>query len=124
MDMSFLLDYNEPKKMVEEDLIPNRDSPTELKYITKVKSYLMRFNICKNNVDFSINWLNKSENYYALLLCQKREPSISCIHNLLHNLQRASNVAEYDNKIAIATQLNRLVDEGHNHLTKRLVKYM
>ena len=124
MDMSFLLDYNEPKQMVEEDLIPNRDSPNELKYITKVKSYLMRFALCQNNVDFSMNWLNKSENYYALLLCQKREPSISCIHNLLHNLQRASNVAEYDNKKAIATQLNRLVDEGHNHLTKRLVKYM
>ena len=124
MDMSFLLDYNEPKQMVEEDLIPNRTSPNALKYITKVKSYLMRFALCKNNVDFSMNWLNKSENYYALLLCQKREPSISCIHNLLHNLQRASNVAEYDNQKAIATQLNRLVDEGHNHLTKRLVKYM
>ena len=124
MDMSFLLDYNEPKQMVEEDLIPNRTSPNALKYITKVKSYLMRFALCKNNVDFSMNWLNRSENYYALLLCQEREPSISCIHNLLHNLQRASNVAEYDNKKAIATQLNRLVDEGHNHLTKRLVKYM
>ena len=124
MDMSFLLDYDEPKQMIEEDLIPNRDSPTELKYITKAKAYLTRFGLVKTNTDFSTQWLNKSENYYALLLCEKRQPSISCIHNLLHNLQKASDVAEYDNKKGITTQLNRLISEGQNHLTKRLIKYL
>ena len=124
MDMSFLLDYNEPKQMVENDLMPNRTSPNALKYITKVKAYLMRFALCKNNVDFSMNWLNRSENYYALLLCQEREPSVSCIQYLLYKLQKTSNEAEKTNKKAIATQLNRLVDEGDIHLANKLREYL
>ena len=82
--MDFILDYNEPKQMVDNDLMPNRTSPNALKYITKVKAYLMRFALCKNNCDFSMNWLNRSENYYALLLCKERTPSVSCIQYLLH----------------------------------------
>ena len=124
MDMSFLLDYKEPKQMLEDDLMPNRTSPDALKYITKVKAYLMRFALCKNNIDFSMNWLNRSENYYALLLCQRREPSIYCIQYLIHKLEKMSSEAEKTNKKAIATQLNRLVDEGGIHLVNKLREYL
>ena len=124
MDMSFLLDYEEPKQMLEDDLMPNRTSPDALKYITKVKAYLMRFALCKNNIDFSMNWLNRSENYYALLLCQRREPSIYCIQYLIHKLEKMSSEAEKTNKKAIATQLNRLVDEGGIHLVNKLREYL
>ena len=110
--------------MVEDDLMPNRTSPDALKYITKVKAYLMRFALCKNNVDFSMNWLNRSENYYALLLCQERTPSVSCIQYLLHKLQKTSNEAEKTNKKAIATQLNKLVDEGDIQLANKLREYL
>ena len=121
--MDFILDYNEPKQMVDNDLMPNRTSPNALKYITKVKAYLMRFALCKNNCDFSMNWLNRSENYYALLLCKERIPSVSCMQYLLHKLQKASNEAEKYNKHAIATQLDRLVDEGDIHLANKLREY-
>ena len=122
--MDFILDYNEPKQMVDNDLMPNRRSPNALKYITKVKAYLMRFALCKNNVDFSMNWLNRSENYYALLLCKERIPSISCMQYLLHKLQKATNEAEKNNKKAIATQLDRLVEEGGIHLVNKLREYL
>lgn len=119
--MSFLFD-DEEKQIENDNSFLNMPSSNELRYITKVKQYLMILGLCKNNCDYSINWLGKAKHYYGMSVCENRMPSISCLIHLFGKLADEKERYEEIGKKGIAIKIDKLLDEARQHLFKKITK--
>ena len=113
----------EPKSIddeVTDELLSSKysDLSADIKFLTKCFKYLKRLGYLKSQYDFSEQFLNKNKYYFGMILSEGRQPSIDCVHNLIHNI---SNLNDGLNK---RFYLDRLYEEGQDILTKRLLKYL
>ena len=97
----------------------------DLDYIKKCYLYLRKIGIIKSQHQFSREFLNKSQEYMSMIICENRKPSINSIHNLFKNLNELYSLyEEYDNKEAINRNLYYLIDKGQRIITKRVMAYL
>ena len=97
----------------------------DLDYIKKCYLCLRKLGIIKSQHQFSREFLNKSQEYMSMIICENRKPSINSIHNLFKNLNELYSLyEEYDNKEAINRNLYYLIDKGQRIITKRVMAYL
>ena len=121
MDMSFMLDNTIPEKKVDVDAFINRMSKDELSFILKCCKYLMVLGLIKNKVQFSHQYLGKSKDYVSMLQTTSGTPSINCLQNLVKAMEETNLLYEGKNH-TIENNLNHLIEEGINFITRRLLK--
>ena len=94
-------------------------------YMKKCYLYLKKLGIIKSQHQFSREFLNKSQDYMGMIICESRKPAINAINNLLHNLNELYSLyEEFDNKEAINRNLYYLIDKGQRIITKRILAYL
>ena len=126
--MSFIFDdYNyteEPfQSSTHQQDIKLKLSKDELSFIKKVCRFLMVLGIIKNKTQFSEEFLGKSKDYMAMLETTGRIPSVNSLHHLIKALDD-TNTLYIGKNHTIETNLSRLVTEGRDFITKRLLKFM
>ena len=109
------------KKGLRED--PKQPEPTEelpqhpdTDYLIKVFNHLKDLGYINTQYEFSEQFLNKNKYYYGMILSERRHPSIDALHYLIKSISELSET-ECDTK-----RLDDLYEEGHNLITKRLLK--
>ncbi len=94
-------------------------------YMKKCYLYLKKLGIIKSQHQFSKEFLNKSQDYMSMIICESRKPAINAINNLLHNLNELYSLyEEFDNKEAVNRNLYYLIDRGQRIITKRILSYL
>ena len=94
-------------------------------YMKKCYLYLKKLGIIKSQHQFSKEFLNKSQDYMSMVICESRKPAINAINNLLHNLNELYALyEEFDNREAINRNLYHLIDKGQRIITKRILSYL
>ena len=97
----------------------------DTEYMKKCYLYLKKLGIIKSQHQFSREFLNKSQDYMSMVICESRKPAINAINNLLHNLNELYALyEEFDNKEAINRNLYYLIDKGQRIITKRILSYL
>ena len=90
----------------------------DIQFLTKCFKYLKRLGYLKSQYEFSEQFLNKNRYYFGMILSEGRQPSIDCVHNLIHN------IADLNDGLNKRFYLDRLYEEGQDIITKRLLKYL
>jgi len=94
-------------------------------YIKRTYLYLKKLGIVKSQYDFSSNFLNRTNHYLSMIICEERKPSIESVNVLVKNLIEIKNVFEdLDNKNAEIRILNDIINRGHQIITERLLGYL
>lgn len=97
----------------------------DAEYIKKCCLYLQKLGIVRSQHQFCTDFLNKSQHYLAMVICESRRPAIDAVHNLIKNLNELYALYEtYDNKEAINRSLYHLIDKGQQIITRRILKYL
>lgn len=97
----------------------------DTEFMKKCCLYLQKLGIVKSQHQFCTEFLNKSQHYLAMVICENRRPAIDTIHNLIKNLNELYSLyEEYDNKEAINRSLRGLIDTGQGIITRRILKYL
>ena len=65
-----------------------------MEILDEVFNELKRFNMVESQVDFSTKWLNKSNRYYSMIICSKREPSVDALGRLAANLKQKHDICK------------------------------
>ena len=110
------------KKGLKEEPIEQPEPSEELPqhpdtdYLIKVFNYLKDLGYINTQYEFSEQFLNKNKYYYGMILSEHRHPSIDALHYLIKSISELSE-AETTNQ-----RLDDLYEEGHNLITKRLLK--
>lgn len=115
-----------------DELRKNRSQKYELEqiqenidYIKRTYLYLKKLGIVKSQYDFSSNFLNRTNHYLSMIICEERKPSIESVNVLVKNLIEIKNVFEdLDNKNAEIRILNDIINRGHQIITERLLGYL
>lgn len=104
-------------------LIPKEKEATvsdeELQFLELCQKILHRLGFIKTSYEFSESVMNKSKHYYSMLLAEHRTPSLSCLHNVIKNMEVLN-----DNPATASKYLDDLIEKGNKLLTKRLLKYI
>ena len=82
---------------------------------TKITFYPVKNGDC-NLIEFSERFLNKNKYYYGMILSEHRHPSIDALHYLIKSISELSETETNSQR------LDDLYEEGHNLITKRLLK--
>lgn len=94
-------------------------------YIKRTYLYLKKLGIVKSQYDFSSNFLNRTNHYLSMIICEERKPSIESVNVLVKNLIEIKNVFEdLDNKNAEIRILNDIINREHQIITERLLGYL
>lgn len=94
-------------------------------YIKQTYLYLKKLGVVKSQYDFSTNFLNRTNHYLSMIICEERKPSIESVNVLVKNLIEIKNVFEdLDNKSAEIRILNDIINRGHQIITERLLGYL
>lgn len=94
-------------------------------YIKRTYLYLKKLGIVKSQYDFSTNFLNRTNHYLSMIICEERKPSIESVNILVKNLIDIKNIFEdLDNKNAEIRILNDIINRGHQIITERLLGYL
>ncbi len=95
----------------------NRDT----EFMKECCQYLQRLGLVKSQHDFCVGFLNKSQHYLSVILCEHRHPSVNILHNLVQNLKQAQSVYdEYEFKEDISQHFNYLINKGSTIINKRI----
>ena len=87
--------------------------------------YLKKIGVVKSQYDFSTNFLNRTNHYLSMIICEERKPSLEAVNVLVKNLIEIKNVFEdLDNKNAEIRILNDIINRGHQIITERLLGYL
>ena len=129
-------DLNELKKYVREEMIlsPQKTIDQEVndemdnsqynqqkldaKFLVKCFKYLKKLGYIKTQYEFSEQFLGKNKYYFGMILSEQRHPSLDAIHHLITGI---SQINDGLNKLK---HLDNLYEEGHDLITKRLLKYL
>ena len=85
-------------------------------YLIKVFNHLKDLGYINTQYEFSEQFLGKNKYYYGMILSERRHPSIDALHFLIKSISELSE-AETNHQ-----RLDALYEEGHNLITKRLLK--
>lgn len=99
--------------------LPIKKTDNLLDYIEQVYKHLMVMGLCSNSVQFSVDVLHKSKNYYACLKTLQHQPSLATIHTLIAKLDEIANSSTIPHYKK--TKIVQLVEMGYQLLFK---KYM
>ena len=95
----------------------------DISFIKQCCQYLQRLGLVKSQHQFCEQFLNKSQHYLAMTICENRKPSPNTIYNLIQNLNQVYDVfMNYDNKQAINRKLLQMIDKGNSLITKRILE--
>ncbi|MBR5154242.1 MAG: hypothetical protein IKW58_00780 [Alphaproteobacteria bacterium] len=93
-------------------------------YIKKSYQYLKKLGLVKSQHQFSTYYLNKSQHYMSMILCEGRRPAVNTLYNLLQNLNLTYDLyQEYDKNEVVGRNLISLIERGDKILNKRILGY-
>ncbi len=94
----------------------------DAEFIRECCQYLQKLGIVKSQRQFSQQFLNKSQDYLGMLICERRQPPINILHRLIQNLIQIQPL--YEEKYTISNYLDVLINRGNQLITKKLLKYL
>ena len=100
----------------------NIEQEEDAEFIKECCQYLQKLGIVKSQRQFSQQFLNKSQDYLGMLICEKRQPPINILHRLVQNLIQIQPL--YEDKYTISNYLDTLINKGNQIITQRLLKYL
>ena len=65
-----------------------------MEILDEVFTELKRFNLVKNQCEFSTRWLNKSRRYYSMIRSSDHEPSVDALGRLAANLKQSHDICK------------------------------
>lgn len=93
----------------------------DLNYVKLCYEMLKQFGLIDTQYQFSEQLLNKSKFYYSMLISEGRKPSIHSMQRLVSNMKELLPLYKNTNKNDF-NQLNGLINEGVDVITKRVLK--
>ena len=100
----------------------NLEQEEDAEFIRECCQYLQKLGIVKSQRQFSQQFLNKSQDYLGMLICERRQPPINILHRLIQNLIQIQPL--YEDKYTISNYLDMLINRGNQIITKKLLKYL
>ena len=100
----------------------NLEQEEDAEFIRECCQYLQKLGIVKSQRQFSQQFLNKSQDYLGMLICERRQPPINILHRLVQNLIQIQPI--YEEKYTISNYLDVLINRGNQLITKKLLKYL
>ncbi len=100
----------------------NLEQEENAEFIRECCQYLQKLGIVKSQRQFSQQFLNKSQDYLGMLICERRQPPINILHRLVQNLIQIQPL--YEDKYTISNYLDMLINRGNQIITKKLLKYL
>lgn len=94
----------------------------DAEFIRECCQYLQKLGIVKSQRQFSQQFLNKSQDYLGVIICEKRQPPINILHRLVQNLIQIQPI--YEDKYTISNYLDMLINKGNQIITQKLLKYL
>ncbi len=94
----------------------------DAEFIRECCQYLQKLGIVKSQRQFSQQFLNKSQDYLGMLICERRQPPINILHRLVQNLIQIQPL--YEDKYTISNYLDVLINKGNQLITQKLLKYL
>ena len=100
----------------------NIEQEEDAEFIRECCQYLQKLGIVKSQRQFSQQFLNKSQDYLGVIICEKRQPPINILHRLVQNLIQIQPI--YEDKYTISNYLDILINKGNQLITQKLLKYL
>ncbi len=100
----------------------NLEQEEDAEFIRECCQYLQKLGIVKSQRQFSQQFLEKSQDYLGMLICERRQPPINILHRLIQNLIQIQPI--YEEKYTISNYLDMLINRGNQIITKKLLKYL
>lgn len=100
----------------------NLEQEEDAKFIKECCQYLQKLGVVKSQRQFSQQFLNKSQDYLGVIICEKRQPPINILHRLVQNLIQIQPL--YEEKYTISNYLDVLINKGNQLITQKLLKYL
>lgn len=100
----------------------NIEQEEDAEFVRECCQYLQKLGIVKSQRQFSQQFLEKSQDYLGMLICEKRQPPINILHRLVQNLIQIQPL--YEEKYTISNYLDMLINRGNQIITKKLLKYL
>lgn len=100
----------------------NLEQEEDTEFIKECCQYLQKLGIVKSQRQFSQQFLNKSQDYLGVLICERRQPPINILHRLIQNLIQIQPI--YEEKYTISNYLDTLINKGNQIITRKLLKYL
>ena len=100
----------------------NIEQEEDAEFIRECCQYLQKLGIVKSQRQFSEQFLEKSQDYLGMLICERRQPPINILHRLVQNLIQIQPI--YEEKYTISNYLDVLINKGNQLITKKLLKYL
>ena len=100
----------------------NLEQEDDAEFIKECCQYLQKLGIVKSQRQFSQQFLEKSQDYLGVIICEKRQPPINILHRLVQNLIQIQPI--YEEKYTISNYLDILINRGNQIITRKLLKYL
>lgn len=100
----------------------NIEQEEDAEFIRECCQYLQKLGIVKSQRQFSQQFLEKSQDYLGMLICERRQPPINILHRLVQNLIQIQPL--YEEKYTISNYLDILINKGNQIITQKLLKYL
>ena len=100
----------------------NLEQEDDAEFIKECCQYLQKLGIVKSQRQFSQQFLEKSQDYLGVIICEKRQPPINILHRLVQNLIQIQPL--YEEKYTISNYLDVLINKGNQLITQKLLKYL
>ena len=100
----------------------NLEQEEDAEFIKECCQYLQKLGVVKSQRQFSQQFLEKSQDYLGMLICERRQPPINLLHRLVQNLIQIQPI--YEDKYTISNYLDILINKGNQIITKKLLKYL
>lgn len=100
----------------------NLEQEEDAEFIRECCQYLQKLGIVKSQRQFSQQFLEKSQDYLGMLICERRQPPINILHRLVQNLIQIQPL--YEEKYTISNYLDVLINKGNQLITQKLLKYL
>ena len=100
----------------------NLEQEEDAEFIRECCQYLQKLGIIKSQRQFSQQFLEKSQDYLGVIICERRQPPINILHRLVQNLIQIQPI--YEDKYTISNYLDILINRGNQLITKKLLKYL
>ena len=95
----------------------------DVAFIKQCCQYLQRLGFIKSQHQFCEQFLNKSQHYLAMIMCENRKPSPNTIYNLIQNLNQVYDCYQnYGNNQTINQKLLQMIEKGNGLITKRILE--
>lgn len=95
----------------------------DVAFIKHCCQYLQRLGLVKSQHQFCQQFLNKSQHYLSMIMCENRLPSPNTIYNLVQGLNQVYDCYQsYGYNQTINQKLLQMIDKGNGLITKRILE--